>query len=84
MLKSDYDVIARNPSYFGDFDPFGVFDVLLGAAHMGLGLVEVPVRYRRRTSGESKVRVAKHGLLLTRMSIVAFIRLKLAKWLGRK
>jgi hypothetical protein len=48
-----------------------------------LSLVEVPIRYRSRTSGESKVRAIRHGMLLFRMSWIAFLKLKLAKWLGR-
>jgi glycosyltransferase involved in cell wall biosynthesis/SAM-dependent methyltransferase len=84
LLKDDYEAIAGNRSYFGDLDPFGDFDLLFGAAYLGLSIVDVPVRYRRRTAGESKLRVFKHGLLLIRMSVVAFIKLKLAKWLGRR
>jgi glycosyltransferase involved in cell wall biosynthesis len=83
LRKRDYDAIATNRSYFGDFDPFGDFDLLFGAARLGLRIVEVPVRYRRRTSGYSKVQVFKHGLLLVRMSVIGFRRFKLARWLGR-
>jgi glycosyltransferase involved in cell wall biosynthesis len=83
LRKRDYDVLAANRGYFGDFDPFGDFDLLFGAARLGLRIVEVPVRYRRRTSGYSKVEVYKHGLLLARMSLIGFRRLKLARWLAR-
>jgi SAM-dependent methyltransferase len=83
LRKRDYDVLAANRSYFGDFDPFGDFDLLFGAARLGLPLVEVPVRYRRRTSGYSKVQVYKHGILLLRMSLIGFRRLKLQRWLLR-
>ncbi|MBI3973774.1 MAG: glycosyltransferase [Chloroflexi bacterium] len=83
MRKRDYEVLAANRSYFGDFDPFGDFDILFGAARLGLRIVEVPVRYRRRTSGYSKVQVLEHGPLLLRMSLIGFRRLKLARWLGR-
>lgn len=82
LRKSDYGLLATNRSYFGDFDPFGDFDLLFGAARLGLRLVEVPVRYRRRTSGHSKVQVFKHGILLVRMSVIGFRRLKLARWRG--
>lgn len=77
--KSDYDEIARNRSYFGDFDPFGDFDLLFGAARLGLHIVEVPVRYQKRRYGETKVRVFKHGILLLRMSLVGLRKLKLAR-----
>jgi glycosyltransferase involved in cell wall biosynthesis len=83
LRKRDYEVLAANRSYFGDFDPFGDFDLLFGAARLGLRIVEVPVRYRRRVAGFSKVQVFKHGLLLLRMSVIGFRRLKLARWLGR-
>jgi glycosyltransferase involved in cell wall biosynthesis len=81
LFKEDYQAIARNRSYFGDFDPFGDFDLLFGAARLGLRITEVPVRYRRRRAGLSKVRLAKHGWLLIRMSVIGFQKLKLKRWL---
>ena len=84
LLKTDYEDIKAGRKYFGDFDPFGDFDLLFGAARLGIPIVEVPVRYRRRLAGVSKVRVSRHGWLLVAMSLVAFRRLKLAKWLGRR
>src|SRR5204863_8502814 len=81
LRKRDYDALAANRSYFGDFDPFGDFDLLFGAARLGLRIVEVPVRYRARTAGYSKVQVAEHAPLLLRMSLIGFRRLKLARWL---
>jgi ubiquinone/menaquinone biosynthesis C-methylase UbiE/glycosyltransferase involved in cell wall biosynthesis len=83
LLKKDYEKIKRGRSYFGDFDPFGDFDLLFGAARLGLKIVEVPVRYRRRTAGESKVRVIKHGWLLARMSLIGFHKLKLMGWMQK-
>jgi glycosyltransferase involved in cell wall biosynthesis len=84
MRKRDYDRLAANRSYFGDFDPFGDFDLLFGAARLGLRIVEVPVRYRRRTYGYSKVKVLQHGPLLLRMAVIGFRRLKLAPWLAAR
>jgi glycosyltransferase involved in cell wall biosynthesis/SAM-dependent methyltransferase len=83
LRASDYRMLAANRAYFGDFDPFGDFDLLFGAARLGLKILEVPVRYRRRTSGYSKVLVFKHGILLLRMSVIGFRRLKLARWIGQ-
>src|SRR5579864_10291 len=83
LLKSDYERIKAGRKYFGDFDPFGDFDLLFGAARLELPIIEVPVRYRRRLAGVSKVRVSRHGWLLAAMSLVAFRRLKLAKWTAR-
>jgi hypothetical protein len=83
LLKSDYQAISAGRAYFGDFDPFGDFDLLFGAARNGLSILEIPVRYRRRVSGVSKVRVSQHGWLLLGMSLIAFRRLKLARWTAR-
>jgi glycosyltransferase involved in cell wall biosynthesis/SAM-dependent methyltransferase len=83
LRKSDYERIAAARHHFGDFDPFGDFDLLFGAARLGLRIVEMPVRYRRRTSGETKVRAFRHGLLLARMCAVAFRRFKLQPLLAR-
>ena len=83
LLKSDYERIKAGRKHFGEFDPFGDFDLLFGAARLRLPIVEVPVRYKRRLAGVSKVRVSQHGWLLVGMSLIAFRRLKLAKWTGK-
>lgn len=83
LPKEAYARLAAGRAYFGDFDPFGDFDLLFGAARLGLSLIEIPVRYRRRSCGASKVRVLSHGLLLARMSLIGFRRLKLARWIER-
>ena len=80
IFKDDYLKIAQGRSYFGNFDPFGDFDLLFGAARQKLKITEIPVSYRRRTSGYSKVQVYKHGLLLIKMSFIAFKKFKLNKW----
>ena len=51
LFRSDYERIAANRSYFGDFDPFGDFDLLFGAARLGLKIVDIPIRYQERTYG---------------------------------
>jgi len=83
LHRSTYAQIKANRAYFGEFDPFGDFDLLFGAARLDLKIVEVPVRYRRRLAGVTKVRVIRHGLLLLAMSLIAFRKLKLARWSGR-
>jgi SAM-dependent methyltransferase len=77
LLASDYRRIADGRAFFGDFDPFGDFDLLFGASKLSLRIVEVPIRYRERTYGEIKIERFRHGLLLLRMSALAFWRLKL-------
>jgi SAM-dependent methyltransferase len=76
LLRSDYEAIAKNRSYFGDFDPFGDFDLLFGAAKLNLRIVDLPVRYRARTYGETNIHRWKHGWLLYRMVLFAARRLK--------
>ena len=66
----------RNRAYFGEFDPFGDFDLLFGAAKMNLKIIEIPVRYRRRIYGETQISRFRHGLLLFRMVIFALRKIK--------
>jgi len=74
--REDYARIAAGREHFGDFDPFGDFDLLFGAARQGLRIAEVPIRYRERTYGEVKIERFRHGLLLLRMSLIAALKLK--------
>ena len=67
LFRSDYDKIQANRHYFGDFDPFGDFDLIFGAAKQNLRIVEVPVRYRARTYGDIKISRFRHGMILLRM-----------------
>ena len=83
LRREAYERIQAGRAYFGEFDPFGDFDLLFGAARIGLRIVEVPVRYRRRVAGVSKVRVWRHGWLLLGMSLIAFRKFKVNRWLGR-
>ena len=71
LWRSDYQRIAAARHYFGDFDPFGDFDLIFGAARLNLKIAEIPVRYRDRTYGETNIARWKHGWLLLRMSAVA-------------
>jgi glycosyltransferase involved in cell wall biosynthesis/SAM-dependent methyltransferase len=83
LFREDYRRISADRAYFGDFDPFGDFDLLFGAARQRLRMVDMPVRYARRTAGVSKVRLVGHGWLLVRMSWIAFLKFKWNRWLGR-
>ena len=76
LWKSDYERIAENRSYFGDFDPFGDFDLLFGAAKLNLRIVDLPIRYRRRRYGQTNIQRWRHGWLLLRMVVFAMRRLK--------
>jgi len=71
LYRSDYDRIARGRAYFGDFDPFGDFDLLFGAAKQNLKIVEVPIRYRQRIYGTTNISRFTHGWLLVQMCVRA-------------
>ncbi|MCD4747809.1 MAG: glycosyltransferase [Thermoanaerobaculales bacterium] len=76
LLRSDYEKIAAGRSYFGDLDPFGDFDLIFGAAKLGLKIQDLPIRYRDRTYGDTNISRFSHGLLLLRMVWLALRRLK--------
>lgn len=76
MWRKDYEEIAANRSYFGDFDPFGDFDLIFGAAKLNLKIVDLPIRYRERTYGTTNISRWKHGVLLLRMVSFAARRIK--------
>ena len=76
LWRRDYERIAANRAYFGDFDPFGDFDLLFGAARQNLKILDLPIRYRERTYGTTNIRRFTHGLLLFRMLALAARRLK--------
>jgi len=75
-VESGYEEICANRAYFGDFDPFGDFDLIFGAAKLNLKIVDMPIRYRERTYGTTNIQRWKHGWLLLRMVIFAAGRLK--------
>ena len=76
LWREDYEEIAANRQYFGDFDPFGDFDLLFGAARLNLKIVDVPIRYRDRTYGTTNINRWSHGWLLLRMVSFAARRIK--------
>ncbi|MFM9080086.1 MAG: glycosyltransferase [Opitutaceae bacterium] len=76
LRRADYERIAANRSYFGDFDPFGDFDLLFGAAKQSLRIADVPIRYRERTYGTTNIQRWRHGWLLLRMVLFAARKLK--------
>lgn len=76
LRRDDYQTIARNRSYFGEFDPFGDFDLIFGAVRHNLKVVEIPVRYTDRTYGSTNISRFRHGWLLLRMVVFAYRKLK--------
>jgi SAM-dependent methyltransferase len=78
LFRQDYEKIAGGRAFFGDFDPFGDFDLLFGAAKQNLKIVELPVRYRARTYGDTKISRFRHGAMLAGMTGVAWRKFKSA------
>ncbi len=76
LTREHYERIAANRAYFGDFDPFGDFDLLFGAAKLNLKIADVPIRYRQRTYGTTNIQRWSHGWLLLRMVLFAARKLK--------
>jgi len=76
LTKNNYKKIVANRSYFGDFDPFGDFDLIFGSAKLNLKIVEVPIRYAAREYGETQISRFRHGVLLLKMVVFAFKKLK--------
>ena len=76
LFRNDYEKIQANRSYFGEFDPFGDFDLIFGAIKMNLKVVEIPIRYRDRIYGSTNINRFRHGWLLLKMTLFAYRKIK--------
>jgi hypothetical protein len=76
LWRKDYELIAVNRRYFGDFDPFGDFDLLFGAAKLNLKIIDMPVRYRERVYGTTNIQRWRHGWMLLNMVLFAATKIK--------
>jgi glycosyltransferase involved in cell wall biosynthesis len=76
LTRENYLRLAANRSFFGDFDPFGDFDLIFGAARMGLRVVEVPITYKERTYGTTNISRWRHGAMLLAMLVFASRKMK--------
>jgi len=76
LSREHYRRLAANRSFFGEFDPFGDFDLIFGAARLGLKIVEIPIRYRERTYGETNIHRWRHGSILLAMLVFAARKIK--------
>ncbi|MFC1825540.1 glycosyltransferase [Thermodesulfobacteriota bacterium] len=76
LFKKDYDKIQDTREYFGEFDPFGDFDLIFGAVKMNLKVVEIPIRYKERTYGATSISRFRHGWLLLKMTLFAYKKIK--------
>jgi hypothetical protein len=76
ISRKNYNKLIENRSYFGDFDPFGDFDLIFGSAKSGLKIVEIPVKYKERVYGSTNIKRWKHGFLLLKMLLFAMKKIK--------
>jgi hypothetical protein len=76
LKKKDYRKIELNRNYFGEFDPFGDFDLIFGASKQNLKVAEIPIRYASRSYGETQISRFSHGWLLVKMVVFAYRKLK--------
>jgi len=76
MTRENYIRLQENRDYFGEFDPFGDFDLIFGATKLNLKMVEVPVRYAAREYGETQISRFRHGWLLLKMVLFSYKKLK--------
>lgn len=76
LTRENWDRLVANRHYFGDFDPFGDFDMIFGSAKLNLKIVEVPIRYRAREYGDTNISRFRHGWLLLKMVFFAMNKIK--------
>lgn len=77
LWRDDYQKIIRDKDFFGKFDPFGDFDLLLGASKLNLKILDLPVRYFKRTYGATNIKRFQNGLELAKFSVIAVKKLKM-------
>lgn len=79
VARHDYERMRRWRADFGEFDPFGDFELIFPAAILGLGIVDIPIRYRARTYGSTNISRFRHGFILLRMTLIGFFKIKLGQ-----
>jgi SAM-dependent methyltransferase len=76
MYRSDYLKLSANRPFFGEFDPFGDFDLLFGAYKLNLKIIDLPIRYQERKYGDTNISRFSHGLILLKMAAFAAAKIK--------
>ena len=76
MRRTDYYRLRDGKAYFGDFDPFGDFDLIFGASKLNLKAIDLPIRYAARSYGETQISRFRHGIMLLKMVVFAFFKIK--------
>lgn len=79
LHRDNWEKIRKNHAYFGDFDPFGDFDLIFGAAKLGLKIIEIPIRYHARHYGVTNISRFRHGWLLFKMLLIGLRKIKFAR-----
>jgi hypothetical protein len=79
FARHDYSRMAEWRRDFGDFDPFGDFELLFPASELALGIVDIPIRYRARVYGSTNISRFRHGLMLLKMTVFALFHVKMGK-----
>lgn len=77
LSRHDYQRMVSWRKDFGDFDPFGDFELIFPAAVLGLEIIDIPIHYHKRTYGNTNISRFSHGLMLLRMTLIGFYRIKL-------
>ncbi len=76
LWREDYHEIQAGRTFFGDFDPFGDFDLLFGASKLNRKIIDLPVHYGERTYGTTNIQRWRHGWLLLKMVVFAMRKIK--------
>ena len=76
LSKKNYERLISNRNYFGEFDPFGDFDLIFGASKLNLKIIEIPIRYQARAYGETNISRFRHGWLLLKMTLFGMNKIK--------
>ena len=76
LTKSNYENLKEAKKFLGDFDPFGDFDLILGASKLNLKFAEIPVRYKARIYGSTNISRFKHGWMLLKITFFAMKKFK--------
>lgn len=71
LWKKDAKKIELNKDRWGDFD------LLFGAARLNLKIVEVPVHYRARIAGESKMKTIRYAFSIGKIALRGIWEFKL-------
>jgi hypothetical protein len=79
LAQHDYQRMVAWRKDFGDFDPFGDFELLFPASALALGVVDIPIRYAARVYGTTNIHRFRHGLMLLRMTLIGLFRIRMGK-----